>query len=260
MFVSILRSTRSHIISQFSTNLSRIQQKQQQQQRFRSTLFKNKYVSRKRRLQKAKVQFAAEDAEREDTVSEIIFGKPPKKPEGFKPEKRWPRTIEEWKGIIRIRLPQYWASYEGYMPWWEDKGTLERLMEKELKEQGLPIDNKLANALEFWEKKKAKAPQQVDNNLQLLKKEGAKALEKVKENTGIRTKEDLKIFAEDMLRLANDCLGEFMKGYRQGRDDEVEKMLNIYFQELDQAVHALPTYQRMKRRGRKPKRRKRSVD
>jgi hypothetical protein len=62
-----------------------------------------------------------------------------------------------------------------------------------------------------------------------------------------------------MLRLANECVTEFMKGYRLGRDDEVDKMLTQYFQELDEAADALPTYQRMKRRGRNPKRRIRTT-
>ena len=36
------------------------------------------------------------------------------------------------------------------------------------------------------------------------------------------------------LRLANDCVGEFMRGYRKSRDDEIEKMMNVYFKEFDE--------------------------
>jgi hypothetical protein len=56
-------------------------------------------------------------------------------------------------------------------------------------------------------------------------------LEQAKDTTGIHNTEDLRMVAEDMMRLATQCLKEFMAGYRQGRDDEVDKMLNEYFQE-----------------------------
>lgn len=226
----------------------------QPQQRLSTFLFKKKYVSRKRRLNKAKVKEAAEANEREDTVLEIIFGKPPKKPEGFQYGKRWPKSIKEWRESINLRWPQYVASFEGYLPWMEDKGTLERLLEQEKRDKGLPIEPSLADAVNFWQKKTEQAPQQLEDNLEFLKSEGQKALEMAKKNTGFHTKEDVKIFAKDMLRLANECLTEFMSGYREGRDSEVEKMLTQYFQELDEAADALPSYMRMKRRGRKPKR------
>ena len=258
----VVASVSRSFMARYVTRLPPLQQ-QQQQKRFRSLLFPNtKYVSRKRRLQKSKLQHALEDEEyeREDTISEIIFGKPPKKPEGFQDGgKRWPRTIDEWRESLRVNIPLYVASFEGYLPWWKDKGTLERLMGKELKDKGLPLGEEMEKALDKWEGKTQDAPQQFQNNMELLKVEGQKALEQAKKNTGIYTKEDLRIFAEDMLRLANECLAEFMKGYRSGRDDEVDKMLTQYFQELDEAADALPTYQRMKRRGRNPKRRIRSA-
>jgi hypothetical protein len=250
--MSCILTTRS-FIARYATRM------QPPQQRFRSLLFKTKYVSRKRRLEKSKIQHAIEDEERDDTISEIIFGKPPKKPEGFQHGKRWPRTIAEWRESLRVIIPQYIASFEGYFPWWEDKGTLEKLMGKELKDKGLPLGEEMENALAKWEEKTHHAPQQVQDNLEMLKVEGKKALEQAKKNTGIYTKDDLRIFAEDMLRLANECVTEFMKGYRLGRDDEVDKMLTQYFQELDEAADALPTYQRMKRRGRNPKRRIRTT-
>ena len=37
----------------------------------------------------------------------------------------------------------------------------------------------------------------------------------------------------ESMRLATDCLKEFMAGYRKGRDEEVDKMLHKYFQELN---------------------------
>jgi hypothetical protein len=56
-----------------------------------------------------------------------------------------------------------------------------------------------------------------------------------------------------MMKLATDCLREFMAGYRQGRDQEVEKMMNEYFQEEDEK-EATDEQQSIRKRRRKPKR------
>jgi hypothetical protein len=72
----------------------------------------------------------------------------------------------------------------------------------------------------------------------------------MKDNTKIYTKEDLKKWAGEQLKLATQCVNEFMAGYRSGRDEEVEKMLNQYFKEEgDEKEADVP-----KRKRRKPKR------
>mmetsp|Transcript_33464 Transcript_33464/g.48463 ORF Transcript_33464/g.48463 Transcript_33464/m.48463 type:complete len:93 (-) Transcript_33464:24-302(-) len=67
-----------------------------------------------------------------------------------------------------------------------------------------------------------------------LKKRGDEVLKVVKEETGIQTKEELKIWLEEQMKLGVECLSEFMKGYRHGRDEEVDKMLHEYFKDLDE--------------------------
>jgi hypothetical protein len=74
----------------------------------------------------------------------------------------------------------------------------------------------------------------VARNLEVARREGTDLIEQAKEQTGIRNQEDLKAFASDMMRLATECLKEFMAGYREGRDNEVDKMLHDYFQEQEQ--------------------------
>ncbi len=74
----------------------------------------------------------------------------------------------------------------------------------------------------------------VKRNIKTLRKEGAEVVEVVKDFTGISTKEELTKWAMDQLRLANECVGEFMKGYRRSRDEEIDKMMNQYFQEFDE--------------------------
>ena len=43
----------------------------------------------------------------------------------------------------------------------------------------------------------------------------------------------MKDFARRQLTLATQCTKEFMSGYREGRDLEVDRMLHEYFQDFD---------------------------
>ena len=79
-----------------------------------------------------------------------------------------------------------------------------------------------------------KVGENVSQNLDEAQKDAKELLERAKERTGIHTQEDLRKFASDMMQLATECLKEFMAGYRKGRDEEVDKMLHEYFQDLEQ--------------------------
>jgi len=77
----------------------------------------------------------------------------------------------------------------------------------------------------------------------------AQALFQSSAQSGIQSTQDLRQLATDYLKLATTCLQEFMAGYRQGRDEEMERMLNEYFQEKENSPSG-----KVKRRRRKPKR------
>jgi hypothetical protein len=87
----------------------------------------------------------------------------------------------------------------------------------------------------------------VKQNVHFLAQESDSVRQKVTEATGISTKEDLRRVAAEMMRLAANCVNEFMSGYRKGRDDEVEKMLTQYFQEIETAANK-PKRRKIKRR------------
>lgn len=74
----------------------------------------------------------------------------------------------------------------------------------------------------------------VKRNIKAIKNEGTEAIEAVKDLTGISNKEDLTKWAMAQLRLANECVGEFMKGYRTSRDEEIDKMINVYFKDFEE--------------------------
>jgi hypothetical protein len=90
-------------------------------------------------------------------------------------------------------------------------------------------------------------------NLQLARDEAQQLVQQAQEHTGIKNQEDLRKFAADMMQLATECLKEFMAGYRQGRDEEVDKMLHEYFQEEEQEETPNDDHAPKRRRRRKPK-------
>ncbi len=72
----------------------------------------------------------------------------------------------------------------------------------------------------------------IKENVKVLRTEGGRAFDTTKDITGIRNKDDLIEWSMIQLKLANECVGEFMSGYRKGRDEEIEKMTNTYFQDF----------------------------
>ena len=92
----------------------------------------------------------------------------------------------------------------------------------------------------------------LNENLSEIRKDGASILEQAQERTGVRSYDDLKVLAADWMKLANECLREFMAGYREGRDKEIDKMLHEYFQE-EKSESKTETESSNRKRRRKPK-------
>ncbi|CAJ1943038.1 unnamed protein product [Cylindrotheca closterium] len=92
------------------------------------------------------------------------------------------------------------------------------------------------------------------NNVSAARDEAHRLKEEVSNRTGIRTQADLKDFAKDMMTLAKECLEEFMSGYRNGRDQEVDRMMNDYFQEEEAEEMKKKKGVAKRKRRRKPKR------
>ena len=106
----------------------------------------------------------------------------------------------------------------------------ERKEEEDTKEERTYNMEGLENAVR---EQTAQMEDNFDKNADFLKKRGDEVLGVVKAETGIHTKEELKVWLEDQMKLGVECLSEFMKGYRHGRDKEVDKMLHEYFKELE---------------------------
>jgi hypothetical protein len=85
-------------------------------------------------------------------------------------------------------------------------------------------------------------------NARLVKEEVESLRTQVRDATGIHSKEDVRKWVGEMMQLFSDCVKEFMAGYRKGRDDEVEKMLTEYFQELEKSASTSPRKRRKRKR------------
>jgi phage anti-repressor protein len=179
------------------------------------------------------------DQEDTRTVRDILWPSPYRLRGEKEPGLDLPKTYEEWK----IILPEAWALYKwtwrGFM---SSRGfivvdPLDKVeSEKEVQETMVKIAAT-----------KDEAMAQAKANAEFLKEEALSLKQQVQERTGIHTKEDLRRFAAEMMRLASECVSEFMKGYRKGRDDEVERMLTQYFEELEKEIKK-PPRRRAKRR------------
>ncbi|CAB9509465.1 expressed unknown protein [Seminavis robusta] len=74
----------------------------------------------------------------------------------------------------------------------------------------------------------------VQQNLEFSREKGQNLKTFVQEQTGIHTMDDFKALTKEFLTVATLMVGEFMREYRKGRDEEVEKMNTEYFQDLDE--------------------------
>lgn len=191
----------------------------------------------------SEVEEGEADEEPSDSIYKILTGRPQEDPSDYIEERReyvLPKTWTGWKTFFRDVWTTYYSTFQG----WE---TEEERMEREREERrakGLPVDEEEENEtetvyeIEYDEdalrRKQKEITDNVGRNLNIAHSTGQDLLEQAKEKTGIRTKEDLKIWAGEQMKLATACLSEFMGGYREGRDAEVDRMLNEYFKDLDE--------------------------
>ena len=172
----------------------------------------------------------------------VLFPRALPNPKGNRVEERiqLPRSISGWRRVFSLAWRDYCITWEGFFGSKEDESK-----EIETREEAAKSEMK-----EIIESQKEAVRGNVKRNVAFLKEEGPKFLQFMKDETKIYTKEDLKEWAGEQLKLATQCVKEFMAGYRNGRDEEVDKMLNEYFKEEDDEKEA----DAPERKRRKPKR------
>lgn len=167
----------------------------------------------------------------------------------------WPRTFKQWKIVFSQTWRNYSSTWEGFT-----LGGYTVVVQEQKEPLPTPPtqDEKITKFRETLVTKRNQVRANVQQSFNLVKEDGTELVERVKNETGIHTAEDLKVWAGDQLKLATECLKEFMTGYRKGRDDEVDAMMNEYFTDVlknddsDNGDDGSPT---KRTRRRKPKRR-----
>ncbi|KAK1745167.1 hypothetical protein QTG54_004458 [Skeletonema marinoi] len=147
----------------------------------------------------------------------------------------YPKTWSGWKDVFRRTKDTYLWTHEGFL-----------LPVKKRDEHGNIIPDDEVNADEdddadektTMKEKATDAANQMAGNLQknisTIQEEAPKLIQMGQQATGISSREELRAWVGEQLKLGTACLTEFMKGYRSGRDDEVDKMLHEYFKDLDE--------------------------
>lgn len=161
---------------------------------------------------------------------------------------QYPKTFAGWKRVFMCAWKNYKFTWEGFRGGGSDNDEEDESQTK---------NQETKSGMETMiDEQRETVTNNVERNTEFIQKEAPRFFDFVQQETKIYTKEDLKQWAGEQLKLATLCVNEFMGGYRSGRDGEMDKMLNEYFQEEeDEADEDLGR----RRKRRKPKRLVRSA-
>lgn len=146
---------------------------------------------------------------------------------------KFPRSIDGWRTCCRRAWNTYVWTWEGILVSEKERDEHGNIIGVKRKEHTEEDDVTSETVKEKATEAATQVAQNVQKNIATVQQEAPKLLTTAQQLTGISTKEELKAWISEQLKLATECLSMFMKGYREGRDDEVDKMLHEYFNELD---------------------------
>ena len=150
--------------------------------------------------------------------------------------KKYPKTWAGWKDACCRAWEKYLWTHEGFLR--EEKKGIKRddngnIMQTEEEEDD--DDDKNSKSLQDKATNAASdLASNVQKNVHTIKEEVPKLVQIGQQITGVSTKEELREWVGEQLKLGTACLAAFMKGYRKGRDEEVDRMLHEYFKDLDE--------------------------
>ena len=157
----------------------------------------------------------------------------------------YPRTLSGWRTVFRRTWETYLWTFEGFLIKEKRRDADGRVVPEDAEDEdeddgsgerrggpggGEEIEGPRDGAAEAA----GAIADNVRKNVSAMTRETPELLRMGKEITGASTKEEMREWVGDQLRLGTACLSEFMKGYRRGRDEEIDRMLNEYFRELDE--------------------------
>jgi len=145
----------------------------------------------------------------------------------------YPTTLHGWKTVLQTGWGKYLWTFEGFL-----RPEKNRLIDGKIVPME-KVDDDVASK-ENEESLRDKATEAADTishnvqkNIVTMKEEAPKLLKIGQDVTGISTRVELREWASAQLKLGTECLSQFMRGYRKGRDDEIDRMLHEYFKDLD---------------------------
>lgn len=179
--------------------------------------------------------------ETKDDANNEMFGIPMKNPirERYLRSQQviiYPKTWSGWKALTKRAWTKYLWTFEGFLLAEKNKldanGNLIPIVEEENDESAPSKEEK--SLKDKATDTATDIASNVQKNISTIKEETPQLLKMGQKITGVSSKEELREWIGAQLRLGTACLSEFMKGYRKGRDEEVDRMLHQYFKDLDE--------------------------
>jgi hypothetical protein len=200
--------------------------------------------ARKRRLRTEKYKTSTNDEKRSMKGPKTFVGEEvviiPPYPKGQPWRVLWPSSQQSpsevtGDGSSKRYLPTWSELQHGwrmYVETWEDgirgEPSAEKLRQRQA-QQSLR-DMELLEERRGTEEVDSLNVKNIQSNLYRNIKHAKENAQEIFEHAK-DSKDDLQKMASESMKLATVCLKEFMSGYRQGRDQEIDKMLNEYFQD-----------------------------
>ena len=141
----------------------------------------------------------------------------------------YPKTWSGWKTVMKRTWDTYLWTFEGFLLAEKKRDADGNIIPDDTKEESdddkeedKTLQDKATDAAE-------QISQNVQKNISTIKEEAPKLVQMGQQLTGISTREELREWVSEQLKLGTTCLSEFMKGYKKGRDQEIDRMLHEYF-------------------------------
>lgn len=228
--VDVIRyvSTRSNMFTYTSARNRRRQR--------RKKILKELEEQRQRKKKRAESPNADEDDEDDDrpvaTITEILFPFMLYEDPNHKNTIWYFAKTQPWEFLkaLRVAIPQGYRDWKStFFGFWDQKGFITKTKE-ELEEEAR------INSQEFQKEEDSRIQREVDQvearvrrNMDTMTETAMEVREQVRNTTGIKSASDLRKMVADGMTLLAECLKEFMVGYRKGRDEDSEALVNKYF-------------------------------
>jgi len=172
-------------------------------------------------------------------VSSILGGVPlsDHHPSEFKKENNKPnakKSFRDWISILQQTWTCYKLTWEGFLSSQQQNNHIHDTQQQQDPAQDDEQKQQLRNELQ---QQVIETTQQIQSNLktniQTLQQTSQEVLQYAKDTTQIHNKTDFKRWIMMQMQLLTDMVREFMNGYRQARQEEMERTITLYFKDLD---------------------------